>query len=119
MDRSLRIYIAGPYTHGDVALNVRQAMEAAVEIIDAGHVPFVPHLYHFLHCCFPQPYEVWMRLDLRWLSCCHALLRLPGDSPGADREADVAVQMGLPIYHDVHQLLDRLPLHSHTERTVS
>lgn len=118
MDRPLRIYIAGPYTHGDVAVNVRQAMAAAVEIIEAGHVPFVPHLYHFLHTCFPQPYEVWMRLDLRWLSCCHALLRLPGDSPGADREADAAVQLGLPVYHDLQVCLGHLSLHHQTERML-
>jgi hypothetical protein len=92
-----------------VAHNIRLAFEASVAILEAGHAPFVPHLYHFLHCCCPQPTAVWMRLDLRWLQCCHAVLRLPGESPGADREVDAAHQLGIPVYHGLAACLAALP----------
>ena len=38
-----KVYIAGPYTKGDVALNVRKAYEAANQLADLGFAPFVPH----------------------------------------------------------------------------
>lgn len=96
-----RVYIAGPYTHGDVAMNVRGALEAADELLRRGHAPYVPHLTHFWHLLFPGPYEQWMRLDLAWLFVCDALVRLPGDSPGADRESAEASRLGIPIYPSI------------------
>ena len=105
----LRVYIAGPYTHGDVAVNVRQAVLAGIEILEAGHVPFIPHLYHFAHCLVPQSYETWTTLDLQWLDVCHCLLPLAGHSPGADREVERARELGLPIYHCLEDCLRALP----------
>ena len=86
MTRAIRVYVAGPYTKGDVAVNVREAILAGGRIYDAGMVPFVPHLTHFWHTVAPRPYEDWLRLDMEWLRVCDALLRLPGDSSGADKE---------------------------------
>lgn len=37
------IYIAGPYTKGDVAQNVRNAIYTANSVRAVGHTPFVPH----------------------------------------------------------------------------
>ncbi len=51
------VYVAGPYTGGDVAMNVRQAKEAADALIEDGYAPHVPHLYHFLHMHNPRVYE--------------------------------------------------------------
>lgn len=42
-----RVYVAGPYTNGDVAVNVRTAYEAADRLADLGFAPFVPHSTHF------------------------------------------------------------------------
>jgi hypothetical protein len=47
-----RIYVAGPYTKGDVAVNVRNAFEAANRLADVGFAPFVPHATHFWHMLF-------------------------------------------------------------------
>ncbi len=44
-----KIYVAGPYTKGDVAVNVRSAFEAANKLADFGFAPFVPHGTHFWH----------------------------------------------------------------------
>jgi hypothetical protein len=100
-----RIYIAGPYTKGDVAANVRSAYEAANQLADHGLAPFVPHHTHFWHMLFPRPYEEWLRLDLAFLPCCDALLRLPGESSGADRETAKAQSLGIPVFTDVESLI--------------
>lgn len=38
-----KIYVAGPYTKGDVAENVHKAFKAANDLADLGFAPFVPH----------------------------------------------------------------------------
>jgi hypothetical protein len=113
MMQPVRVYIAGPYTHGDTADHVRAAIVAGMDLVQAGHVPFIPHLYHFAHMISPMSYEHWMLLDLRWLETCHVVLRLPGHSPGADREVEFAKTRGMPIYFSLDAcllVLDRLPL---------
>jgi hypothetical protein len=96
-----KIYVAGPYTQGDVAVNVRRAFEAANELADRGFAPFVPHYTHFWHLLFPRAYAFWLALDSAFLPCCDALLRLPGPSTGADGEVDQAKSLGLPVFHSM------------------
>jgi hypothetical protein len=99
-----RIYIAGPYTNGDVAINVRRAILAANDLADRGFAPFVPHLTHFWHLLIPRPYQFWLDLDMQFLSCCEALLRLSGVSLGADTEVAEAQQQGMPVFWDIDAL---------------
>jgi hypothetical protein len=94
----MRVYIAGPYTQGEQVEHVRAAVLAGIDIIRAGHVPFIPHCYHFADMIHPLPYETWMTVDLSWLAACDCLVRLPGASPGADREVERATQLGMPVY---------------------
>lgn len=96
-DPRVYVYIAGPYTHGDVAQNVREAIAAANAIARLGVFPYVPHLSHFWHMLYPQPYTFWMSLDQAWLSRCDILYRLPGYSEGADVEIQYAVSLGIPV----------------------
>jgi len=100
-----KIYIAGPYTQGDVAMNVRNAFEAANRLADLGFAPFVPHGTHFWHMMFPRPYEFWLELDRQFLPCCDGLLRLPGNSNGANKEVEVAKELGIPIFHSIEELV--------------
>ena len=51
------VYISGPYSGGDPALNVRAAVEAADAVLSAGHTPYCPHLSHLWHLVSPKPYE--------------------------------------------------------------
>ena len=37
----------------------------------------------------------------RLLQHCDAVLRLPGDSTGADQDVAIAEQLGLPVYHEL------------------
>lgn len=105
----MKIYIAGPYTGGDVVANVRSAITAGQLVMDRGHTPFVPHLNHFWHHQIPGAYEQWMRLDLAWLESCDALIRLSGDSPGADREVQRAEELGIPVFTSFAQIPDVSP----------
>lgn len=101
----LKVYVSGPYTQGDTITNVRYALRAGTLLRDAGYVPFIPHLFAFWELVAPAPYEVWMELDLAWVEACDALVRLPGDSPGADREVARAKERGIPVYGSVAEFL--------------
>lgn len=104
----MRVYVAGPYTQGDVAANVRNAILAGDALLEAGHAPYIPHLSHFQHLLCPREYEVWMRLDFVWLRACEALVRLPGTSAGADREVAEARRLGLPVFFSMEEFLAHL-----------
>jgi hypothetical protein len=54
------------------------------------------------------PYETWMEISLSLLSACHALLRLPGESPGADREIGFALSVRIPVYYDVTSVVEAM-----------
>ena len=94
---SKRIYIAGPYSRGNVALNVSRAMRAADILLDAGHYPYCPHLWHFQDSFYPRTEGDWLKVDLIWLKRCQVVLRLPGRSAGADAETEYAHDFGIPV----------------------
>lgn len=96
-----KIYVAGPYTSGDTAINVREAYRYADKLFDAGFLPFVPHSTHFWHILHPRSYEDWMMLDFAYLNDCDGLLRFPGESKGADREVKVALELKIPVFYSV------------------
>ena len=100
-----RIYVAGPYTKGDVAVNVRVAIAAGNALAEAGALPFIPHLTHFWHLCCPHNWQFWLGYDLEWLRLCDAVLRLPGESTGADLEVMEAERLGKPVLCSVGETL--------------
>jgi len=101
------VYIASPYTIGDVAVNVRRQMEMSDRLMSLGYCPVAPLLTHFQHLCFPRPYEDWMRVDLEMISRCDVLLRMEGESSGADREAAHALSIGIPVVCSVDELANQ------------
>ena len=101
----MRIYVAGPYTIGDQALNVRRAIVVATQLLDAGHAPYVPHLTHFWHLLRPRQYETWLKLDFEWLAQADMLLRLQGKSAGADREVAEAERLKIPVVYSLDAIL--------------
>ena len=92
------VYIAGPYTSPDPVMNTKLAVEAFHRILDAGHAAYCPHLSHFADQQTPRPYEDWMALDFEIIQRCDMVLRLPGDSTGADREVAFAQQHNIPAW---------------------
>lgn len=99
--RRPRVYIAGPYTHGDVMVNIRAAVQAAERVFAWGGAPYVPHLTGFWHFISPHEHAYWLTLDCEWLAVCDVVLRLPGLSPGADQEEDIAARLGIPVVPDL------------------
>jgi hypothetical protein len=106
-----RIYIAGPYTRGDVAINVRRAVEIATSLVDQGYAVYLPHLTHFWHLISPHEYQYWLDIDHQWLPLCDAVLRIPGESRGADKEADLATSLGIPVYFNEASLYEDFKEH--------
>jgi hypothetical protein len=101
----LKVYIAGPYSKGDVAENVRAAIYTGNLVAHFGHVPFIPHLTHFWHMLAPNDYEFWMDQDEQWLRMCDAIIRLAGESSGADREMAIARELGLLVLKSPFDLM--------------
>ena len=101
----MRIYIAGPYTNGDVAVNVRRAIDAADQLIKIGHIPYIPHLTHFWHLISPKEYKFWLWYDKSFLThWADAVVRLEGDSHGADGEVELAKRLGITIYYSIFDI---------------
>lgn len=99
-----RVYIASPYTNGDVAVNVRRQLETAHKIMDLGHIPVVPLFCHFQHMLFPRPYKDWLALGLEQVRSCDVVLRLDGHSPGADTETAFANELGIPVVCSIDEI---------------
>jgi len=104
--KPVRVYVAGPYSQGDPEANTYRAMAEADKLLAAGYCPYLPHLSHFHHLQHPHDYETWMRLDFAYLAVCDVLIRIPGPSPGADREVKVAKERGIPVYYSVAEFLE-------------
>ncbi len=111
MARKTKIYVAGPYTKGDVAVNVRNAIAMADELADDGFAPYVPHFTHFWHMLHPRPYEFWLDHDNQFLPLCDGVFRLDGLSNGADKEVELAVRLGIPVFHELDALLAHFKQH--------
>ena len=101
-----KVYIAGPYTIGDTAINVRNSIKVANALADLGFAPYVPHFTHFWHMMYPRDYQFWLDLDNQFLPCCDAVLRIPGESNGADKEVGYALELGIPIFYSLNELVD-------------
>ena len=109
------VYIASPYTKGDVAVNTRFQMELVHAMMDGGLViPIAPLLSHFLHLFQPRPYQDWIDYDLELLHVVDACVRLPAvypamdykvtESSGADNEVKRCIELGKPVFYDVADL---------------
>ena len=102
--KTMKIYIAGPYTKPDPQKNVDEAIDAAERVAALGHVPYIPHLIHYWELRHPHAWRFWMDIDLVWLRTCDALLRIPGESAGADEEVAAARARGMTVYTSVYDI---------------
>lgn len=106
----IKVYVAGPYTRPDPCENTNRAILVANELLDVGYVPFVPHLTHFWHTVTPKPYKHWLEYDKHWVAVCDVVLRLSGESAGADEEIRLANSLGIPVVHSLDELKKRYPV---------
>lgn len=102
-----KIYIASPYTIGDIAVNVKRQIDTADKLMDLGFAPFVPLYSHFQHMIHPRIYTDWIELDLIWVLSCDCVLRLNGESSGADGEVKYAKENNIPVVYSLSELMDR------------
>jgi hypothetical protein len=102
-----RVYISGPLTSsGNVLENLERAMSMARLLIDAGFAPFTPHLTFHIDPGEAYSHDVWMQIELPWVSAADAVLRLPGESTGADIECARARELGILIFNSIADLTD-------------
>lgn len=98
------IFISAPYTIGDHALNVRAAIDATEQVMLLGAVAYNPLLSHFHQIVYPPTWHDWMKQSLTILSKCDALLRVDGESEGADKEVVFAKENGIPVFYSLADL---------------
>ena len=107
----MKIYVAGPYgrraglNEGECEVNTQEAIRWGRFLIERGHIPLIPHLYHWVHKGWAQtPSEsAWFIICSDWIEDCDALFMLPGwrQSWGAKEELKIARQQGKRVYfHD-------------------
>lgn len=106
------VYISGPLTNGGgyrnqaiIDANVRVAMAAANDLINAGFSPLCPHLTQFQQEFHPQDHDVWMEVDRPWVLMADMVYRLPGKSKGGDLECLWAIDASIPVYTDFKTLV--------------
>jgi len=100
------IFIAAPYINPDPVANANRVVKVADELIKLGFTPFIPHLAMLWHAISPKPVDFWYEYDLKILKKCDALLRLPGESKGANREVEMAIKWNIPVYFNIGDLVD-------------
>jgi hypothetical protein len=94
------VYVAGKYTASteeEMERNIRAAVGAARTLWDMGHVPFVPHLTHYMKDIMPLGRKDWLVMDFVWLRQCDAVVVI-SLSDGAAKEAVAAATLGIPVY---------------------
>lgn len=101
--KKIRVYIASPY-RGDQAANVRKQIEEGHWLFKIGFYPYIPELNHFVTMICPMTSDEIMELDLSWLEVCDVLLRLPGESKGADIEVEYALKLGKKVFYSWQEL---------------
>ena len=112
------ILIAGPYRSGtgDVPAllerNLRRLEEAAWPIFRKGHVPMIgewvalPVLSSAGAAGISDPLaeQVMYPTAHRLLQHCDGVLRLPGESRGADQDVAIARERGLPVWYSIEEI---------------
>jgi hypothetical protein len=91
---------------GDMAHNIGQAWAAGERLRDAGYTPIEPQNNFF--CAITgkrRSHAEWLDIDKPLVLASQAVLRLPGESVGADMETGWANDAGIPVYTDVEQLI--------------
>lgn len=107
--RPLHIYVAGPIGKNDEGRRrrVEAALDVGRQLLRHGLCPFVPHLWAAALADADDllGYEEWLKYDTAWINRCDAVLRMRGESPGADREVAFAEERGIRVFYSIDALL--------------
>lgn len=114
------VYVAGPIRKGCIWANVAQADRAMHALMAGGVAVINPMLSCWAgagdeRASEPHPLahgqfrslgaEPWLTMDLEIVGRCDAVLRLPGESSGADGEVAHAKAANIPVFHAVEDVL--------------
>ncbi len=116
----MMILVAGPYRSGTnddparMADNLRQLEAVTLPLFRAGHLPMIGEwvalpLWHLAGGQTPGDaawQEILYPIAHRLLTQCEAVLRLPGESKGADEDVRLATARGLPVYYRLEDVPD-------------
>lgn len=100
------VYISGPISLGNRNLNYFHACEAERQLMLSGFAPINPIRSMVLPFAWDSdmPHDLWLEVDLPIIERVDAVLRIPGESVGADREVGHALTLGIPVYYDIDLL---------------
>ena len=118
MTTSLLILIAGPYRSGtgDDPVLLRRNLDtletAAWPLFRAGHLPMIGEWVALpvlasagvTDVAHPLAADVMYPTAERLLERCDGVLRLPGDSRGADQDVAIAQRRGIPVYTSLDEI---------------
>lgn len=110
--RPMWIMVAGPWGLGtrseeEKAANLRRMNEAALEVFNLEHVPIIgvnAALPLLLEAPIERHREIMMGVSLALAERCDAILRLPGESSGADEEVAVLRAAGKPVWYSISEI---------------
>lgn len=96
----IKVFIAGPYTKGDRDENLNKMIDTTNELINHGFNPLPLNLcYHLVEYKHKREnYVDWIEITSQWVEKCDCLLRLTGQSSGADGEVDLAKKLNIPVF---------------------
>ena len=103
------IGVAGPYsapTSEHRQLNLDAMNKVAARLLELGHIPVIginAALPVLEKAHVPDVYKGIMDISLAVIGACDALLMI-GDSPGANRERDLILSKGRPVFRTIEEL---------------
>lgn len=116
--KPLIILIAGPYRSGTndapdrMAANLQALERYALPLYQAGHLPMIgewvalPIIRAAGSACVGDPaYQQYLYpVASRLLERCDAVLRVQGESKGADQDVALARERGLPVFFKLEEV---------------
>lgn len=83
--------------------------DEVVKWVAEGYAVFIPHLNVLWEKHHPKTFEEWLSHDLEWVAACDAVLRLSGESKGADLEVEFCRVRGIPVFSSIADLIASVP----------
>src|SRR5258708_14192977 len=93
-ERKALIFLAGPFS-GNVNQNIANVLSRADSLVEAGFVPYIPHLCHYWDEITNRERVFWLDYHKQFILRSDGLW-VSGSSPGTDDEKGFAEQIGLP-----------------------
>ena len=116
--KSLQILVAGPVRSGTgdredlIHANLERMEQAALAIYQKGHIPLIGEWLAFPLARIAGSQKIGDKISEAYLypvahrliGHCDAILRLPGESRGADNDVRIGHELGLTIYQHLDEI---------------